>query len=179
MNKNKIFALSILVAFFFVGLQVSSDAAKAKAKNKVIEGGQNQLVGTEGKIGDWLFNGTSKLKVSSVSYPKEGTPGYKLDAGKKLIAIELEVKNAHKFTGSYGGVNCKLQLVDQDDQLFEAVYQVNRLDWKKRESPRRLLPAAGLKALYVAAIPEEFVPVRLIYFVEPGVPLYRVSLESK
>ena len=177
-----------MVAFLFaVGLQMSSDAAKVVTKKKivvlkkvivtkkVIPGGQNQLIGTEGKVGQQLFNGTSRFKIISVTFPTEITPGFTVNKDQRVIAIEAEVKNARKFTGSYGGVNCKLQLVDKDDQLFEKVYHVNRLDWKKRESPRRLLPAAGLKAFYIAKIPVEFNPVRLIYMVEPGVPVYRVN----
>ncbi len=111
----------------------------------------------------------------SVEYPEVGPKGEKPGKDEKWIVIETEVKNARKFTGSYGGVNCKLQLVDADDQLFEKVRHVNRNDWKKWESPRRLLPAAGLKACYVAQIPSDYNPVRLIYIVEPGVPVYRVN----
>ncbi len=174
MIKRNISVSLLLIALMMVGgLALSANAAK----EKVIPGGQNQIKGVDqGKVGEWLFNGTSKVIVYSVKYPEAGPNGEKPGAGEKWIAIEIEVKNAHKFTSSYGGVNCKLSLVDKDDQLFEKVFNVSKTDWKKRESPRRLLPAAGLKALYVASIPTEFVPVRLIYFVEPGVPVYRVNL---
>ena len=176
MNKNRVFALLVLVAFFFAGgLQMSSDAAKAK--KKVIEGGQNQLMGTEGKVGKWLFNGTTKFLVKSVEYPEVGPMGQKPEAGKKWVAIEVEVKNAHKFTSAYGGSNCALQLVDADEKLFDRIFNVKRADWK-REGAQRLLPAAGLKALYVGSVDSDYTPVRLIFGVEPKVPVFRVSISK-
>jgi hypothetical protein len=174
MNKNKVLALLVLVAFFFVGgLQVTANAVKAK--KKVVPGGQNQLMGTEGKVGVWLFNGTTKFMVKNVAYPEVGPQGQKPEAGKKWVAIEVEVKNAHKFTSAYGGPNCALQLVDADEKLFERMFNVKRTDWK-REGAQRLLPAAGLKALYVGSIDSDYAPVRLIFLPEPRVPVYRVSL---
>ena len=177
MKKSRLFVSLILVASLFMGgLQLAANAAKAK--KKVIPGGQNQLMGTEGKIGAWLFNGTTKLKIVSVSYPEVGPTGQKPEAGKKWIAIEVEVKNAHKYTSSYGGPNCGLQLVDKDDQLFDRMFNVKRSDWN-RDGARKLLPAAGLKALYVGSIDSDYTPVRLIFLPEPKVPVFRVKLESK
>ncbi len=174
MNKFvRSFSLLLAVAFLAGLFALSAEAAK----KPVVPGGRNQLKGVdEGKVGDMLFNGTSRFRVISVEYPAAGPKGEKAGAGNKWIAIEVEVKNAHDFTSSYGGPNCKLQLVDADDQLFEKMRNVSKSDWKKFESPRRLLPAAGLKAFYIGEIAQDYKPVRLIYIVEPKVPVYRVNL---
>ncbi|HTY13461.1 MAG TPA: hypothetical protein VMD02_04670 [Candidatus Omnitrophota bacterium] len=170
---NKKLVVLLLVALVMVSVAV----AATTVKKPVVPGGQNQLKGIDhGKVGEWLFNGTTKFIVNSVKYPEVGPKGEKPDAGKRWIAIEVEVKNAHKFTATYGGPWGKLQLVDKDDQLFDAVYHVSRTAWKTRESAKRLLPASGLKALYLAQIPEDFTPVRMIYIAETGAPVYRVDL---
>lgn len=174
MKIRKIWTL-LLIGVVLVGFQFKAVAEK----KKVIPGGRNQLQGLEGKVGQWLANGTSKLKVISFSYPDAGPNGEKADAGKKYVAIEVELVNNEKFTTAYGGPNGSLNLVDKDEQLFARVYNVQKDEWRKRESSKRLAPGESLKIFYLAIVPQDYSPVRIVFIPGGKAPVYRVNLTDK
>ncbi|OGC12071.1 hypothetical protein A3K48_06325 [candidate division WOR-1 bacterium RIFOXYA12_FULL_52_29] len=175
MKIGKVWGL-LLIAVVLVGFQFNAEAEKKKI---VPAGGRNQLQGLQGKVGEWLANGTSKFKVISFEYPEAGPNGEKAGSGKKYIAIEVELVNNQKFTTSYGGPNGSLNLVDKDEQLFTTVYNVQKEDWRKREPSKRLLPGASLKVFYLAIVPQEYFPVRLVYVPGTKVPVYRINLTDE
>ncbi|MFA5034586.1 MAG: hypothetical protein WC500_02265 [Candidatus Margulisiibacteriota bacterium] len=169
MKTGKIWAL-LLIGIVLVGFQFKAEGAK------IIPGGQNELMGLEGKVGQWLANGTSKFKVVSYSSPDAGPNGVKADPGKKYLAIEVEIVNNQKFTTSYGGAIGSLNLVDKDEQLFARVYNVQKDEWRKRESGKRLAPGESLKIFYLAIVPQDYAPVRIVYILGTKIPVYRVNL---
>jgi len=166
----------ILIALMLVG-GLALDAGAAKKKE--IPGGQNQLKGVdEGKVGAMLFNGVTRVCVNNFKYydVDPNDPNNKPGAGERFIAIEVLYKNGDHFTKSYGGPNCKVQLVDKDGQLFEKMRNVKKSDWRKYEGAARVLPAASLKACYLGVIDKEYVPVRMIIITDPGKPVFRINL---
>ncbi|MBU0630787.1 MAG: hypothetical protein KKC80_07725 [Candidatus Margulisbacteria bacterium] len=174
--KNKNIWGLLLIVVVLVSLQFKAEAEKKKI---VPAGGRNQLQGLQGKVGEWLANGTSKFKVISFEYPEAGPNGEKADKAKKYIAIEVELVNNQKFTTSYGGPNGSLNLVDKDEQLFSRVYNVSKSDWRKRESSRRLKPGESLNVFYLAIVPQEYTPIRVVYIPGAKLPVYRVNLTDE
>ncbi|OGC12070.1 hypothetical protein A3K48_06320 [candidate division WOR-1 bacterium RIFOXYA12_FULL_52_29] len=174
MKIGKVWGL-LLIAIVLVGFQFKADAEKKKI---VPAGGRNQLQGFEGRMGQWLANGTSKFKVISFSYPATGPNGEKANKGKKYVEIEVEVVNNQKNNGIYGGTRT-LNLVDKDGQIFDRVYSVPIDDWRRRAAPKRLKPGENVKLSYLAIVPEKYFPVRLVFVPGVDVPVYRVRLTDE
>jgi len=180
MNRSKWFPVIILISCLLVGgLQLTSSAAKKKVipKKKVVAGGQMQLKGMEGNIGDWLFNGTTKLKVTSVTYPDAGPKGEKPDEGKKWVVISVELKNATDMNSNYGGSAENLTLVDADGQTVTAGRLKQTANWDEDQGDM-ILPAAGMKGVIVAAVPVDYKPIRLVYQHGASEPVFRVSFSK-
>lgn len=178
MNKSKWLPVIILISCFIVGgSQLTPAAAKAKAKpkKKVVAGGQMQLKGMEGKIGDWLFNGTTKLKVTSVAYPDAGPKGEKPDEGKKWVVVSVELKNASDMNANYGGSVENLTLVDADGQTVVASRLYKKDNWDENEGDRMILPASGMKGVLFVAVPVDYKPIRLVYQHGSSDPVFRVT----
>jgi len=177
MNRSKWFPVIVLISCLLVGgLQLTSSAAKKKVKpnKKVAAGGQMQLKGMEGKIGDWLFNGTTKLKVASVTYPDAGPKGEKPDEGKKWIVISVELKNATDMNSNYGGSAENLTLVDAEGNTNLIGRLKLAADWDQDQGDM-ILPAAGMKGVIVGAIPLTSNPIRLVYQHGASEPVFRVT----
>jgi hypothetical protein len=180
MNKSKWLLVIILISCFIVGgSQLSSSAAKAKAKpkpkKKVVAGGQMQLKGMEGNIGDWLFNGTTKLKVTSVTYPDAGPKGEKPEEGKKWVVVSVELKNASDMNANYGGSVENLTLVDNDGQTVVASRLYKKDNWDENEGDRMILPASGMKGVLFVGVPNDYKPIRLVYQHGASDPVFRVN----
>jgi len=177
MNRNKWFPVIILIACFLAaGFSLTASAAKKKVKpkKKVVAGGQMQLKGMEGKIGDWLFNGTTRLKIASVAYPDAGPKGERPDEGKKWVVISVELKNASDMNSNYGGSAENLTLVDADGQTIAAGRLKQKANWDEDQGDM-ILPAAGMKGVIVAAVPTDYMPIRLVYQHGASDPVFRVS----
>ncbi len=177
MNKRNLFPVAILVSLLMlIGGQLPSLAAKAKvkAKKKVVAGGQMQLKGMEGNIGDWLFNGSTKLKVTSVTTPEAGPKGEKPDEGKRWIVISVELKNATDQNSNYGGSAESLMLVDSDGQTIQVGRLLKKDNWDEDQGGM-ILPAAGMKGVLVGQIALDYKPVRLVYQHGASEPVFRVS----
>jgi hypothetical protein len=180
MNRSKWFLIIILIPCFLVGgMQLTSSAAKKKLKpnKKVAAGGQMQLKGMEGKIGDWLFNGTTKLKVTGVTYPDAGPKGEKPDEGKKWVVIAVELKNGSDMNSNYGGSAENLTLVDADGQTVSAGRLKQSANWDEDQGDM-ILPAAGMKGVIVAAVPTDYKPIRLVYQHGASDPVFRVNFSK-
>jgi len=203
MNRNKWLSVIILISFFVVGsLSLTASAAKAKAKpkpvakakakpkpkpaakakakpkTKVVAGGQMQLKGMEGKVGDWLFNGTTRLRITNVTILDAGPKGEKADEGKKWVVISVELKNASDMNSNYGGSAENLTLVDTDGQTVSAGRLKQAANWDEVQGDM-ILPAAGMKGVIVAAVPVDYKPIRLVYQHGASDPVFRVSIVTK
>ena len=177
MNKSKWLPVIVLIlCFIVVGSQLSSSEAKAKAKpkKKVVAGGQMQLKGMEGKIGDWLFNGTTKLRITSVATPDVGPKGEKPDEGMKWVVVSVELKNASDMNSNYGGSAENLTLVDADEQTIKAGRLKQSKNWDEDQGDM-ILPAAGMKGVIVVAVPVDYKPIRLVYQHGSSDPVFRVN----
>ena len=178
MNKSKWLLAIILIAGLMVGgMQLTSSAAKAKAKPKseVVAGGQNQLKGMEGSVGDWLFNGTTKLKVVSVAYPEAGPKGEKPEEGKKWVVVSVELKNASDMNANYGGSVENLTLVDADGQTIIANRLYKKDNWDETQGDNMILPASGMKGVLFVGVPVDYKPIRLVYQHGASDPVFRVN----
>jgi|GEM_PF-2186974 len=181
MNKIKLTALISTVAFLFViGLPMASKAAAIKttkkaATKKTTEGGQMQLKGYEGRIGDWLFNGFTRFKVTSVTFPSTGPRGEMPEEGKRWVLIAVELKNATGGTKVYGDGQHAITLVDKEGNTIQETYMVKKDNWNETDDGRDLLPAAGMKGIYAIAVPNNFIPVRLVFDPYGGEKVFRVN----
>jgi hypothetical protein len=187
MNKGKWFPVIVLILCFIAGgLQMTPAAAKAKAKPKsavkanakskikVVAGGQNQLKGMEGNIGDWLFNGTTKLRITNITTPDVGPRGEKPDEGMRWFVISVELKNASDMNANYGGSAENLTLVDADEQTIKAGRLKQSKNWDEDQGDM-ILPAAGMKGVIVVAVPVDYKPIRLVYQHGSSDPVFRIK----
>jgi hypothetical protein len=107
----------------------------AKTSGTVVPGGSNQAEGTEGKVGDMLFNGYWRFQVKSVERASEytyrfdpGAPTKKPDGDKDdLVIITCLIKNGQPSTDEpvltrFGTGGQKTALTDDQGQSYEPVY---------------------------------------------------------
>ncbi len=172
MKKIALLAVAVVCLVMMAGMSIGAVSDKDK---KIVPGGQNQIDGVEGKAGEWVFNGTTKFMVTEIDTPEAGPNGEKAEAGKKWIMIKAEIKNAHDFTSTYGGPFQSIDLVDYDGNLVEGVKVVKATDWTKQEGGKRLLPAAGMKAVFAKRIEKDYNPIRLIFHAGAKEPVFRIA----
>ncbi|HTY13911.1 MAG TPA: DUF4352 domain-containing protein [Candidatus Omnitrophota bacterium] len=177
MKKFGIIAVAFLTAFCLASS--AADAAKKKAppKKKIYTGGQMQLKGTDGTTGEWLFNGSTRLNVTSVVATDQGPKGEKPDEGKKWIVVSVQLKNGTDQNANYGGSVESLTLVDSDGQSVAASRLLKSDNWDEGQGDEMILPAALMKGVLVVAVASDYKPVRLVYQHAASEPVFRVSFK--
>lgn len=175
--KSRYFLVSLLTVSLILGAGLAADAAKKPAKKKVVEGGQNQLKGLSGKMGEWLFNGATRFELESVSVVDAGPNDVRPNSeGKKFLVAAIQIKNANPDSMWYGEGHI-LTFVDKDDQSIQANRLVRANNWDEMPAGH-LLPASGMKGVYFVEIDPTFVPVRCVYEVRSGEKVFRVALPT-
>jgi hypothetical protein len=148
-------------------------------------GGATQVEGMQGKVGDDLFNGMYRLKVTRVTrqaaYTRQYSKGDAITApdGKEVVAIFIRLKNGTKkaqtidlvFPGSNTAVT------DTDEHSFGPITGL-ACDTPSRAAD--LLPGAAVDTVLIFWVPKGAVLKDLVF--EVGVyahgPAFRVSLKD-
>jgi hypothetical protein len=148
-------------------------------------GGANQVEGLQGKVGDDLFNGMYRLKVTRVtrkeSYTRQYSKGDVISApdGKEVLTVFIRIKNGTKktqtidlvFPGSNTGVT---------DAGEHSIGPITGLASDTPSRAADLLPGAAVDTALIFFVPKGAVLKDLVF--EVGVyahgPAFRVSLKQ-
>lgn len=141
-----------------LGSKMSFDRAAGIARI-VKPGGAQQLQGAEGRIGQWLFSGRTRLLVRSVEYKED-----------RVIAT-IQIRNAMTETRTFYPVFSKFLFADAGDNVYNAS-PVNA-------DSRDVLPGAALTVQIEATIPHGTKVTKLIVTLDIGDPdeTFRIFLQ--
>lgn len=147
------------------------DLKVSSRPNGVLEltkaGGSGAMTGLNGKVGDWLFDGGWRFRVTSVETDSTyraandyyGEVDYEAPEGKVLAIVGYDIRNGNKEMGGFGfgttaiaGVNGDSEPVHANDFRFDG----------SRFFSKPILPGAEMKGKLIFQVDEGFEPKDLV-----------------
>ena len=124
-------ALGGRVAPHGTGVAIVTGSSGSSGGGQTAEGGANQVNGTQGKVGDWFFDGRWRFRVNSVERMESERANKYSEAGQNkpasakdtLVVVNCTIKNGHKeaeepILSKYGLSTQQTAMTDDQGQSY-------------------------------------------------------------